>query len=265
MSDDPLLRAIAEANPVADADFADVPALGRLPHRHPVRRRVVPLAAVAALAAAAIALTPSSTPGSGQLLKRAFAVEGAGGILHWRLKTVEPDLNLTFTEDLSLHVTDGGVIDKLHELRLAGPNAGEESVITQPGGPGDAHGAVDRTRRSPDGPIITFPGVGYPDISFSSLVATALKAASGDLDVGAAEKVVYNGRDAYEIRLRDAAPATPGAPRRNPLQLSLTLWLDRETERPLAVRWGDGADLWRTVDVEAFERLPDDPALLDFR
>jgi hypothetical protein len=268
MSDDPVLRAIAEANPVSDADFARVPALGPLPHRHPVRRRVLPLAAAAVLAAAAafaaFALTPSSTPGGSQLLKRAFALERTGEILHWRLKTTEPGLNLTFTEDLWLHVTDDGIVDKLHELRLDGQYAGEESVISQPRGLGDTRGAVDRTRRSADGPITTSAGVGYPDISFSAVIATALKAADGKLDVGAATPVDYDGTKAYAIRLHDNDPLTPGTTRRNPSQLSVTVWLDRETARPLAVRWGEGDELWRTVQVQAFEQLPNDPALLDF-
>ena len=261
--DDPLLRAIAEANPVSEADFADVRPLGPLPRRRPARRRLVPLAAATALAAAAFAafaLTPSTAPGGDEVLKRAFAAERTSEILHWRLKTVEPGLGFDFTDELWLHITPRGVVDRVRELRVDSPYAGQESVISQPNGLGDPRGAVDRTRRSPDGPIRTSEGYGYGDLSFSAVIATALAAANGELDVGAATDVRYGGRDAYEIRLREATDPTPGAKGRNPSQLSVTLWLDRETSRPLAVRWGEGAELWRTVEVQAFDRVADDEA-----
>ena len=44
-ADDPLIRAIAESNPVSEADFADLPEL-RLPRRRAsTRRRLIPVAA----------------------------------------------------------------------------------------------------------------------------------------------------------------------------------------------------------------------------
>jgi hypothetical protein len=255
--DDPLLRAIADANPVTEADFAPQPPLGPLPRRRP--RQLVPAIAVTALAAlafVAFALTPSSTPGGDEVLKRAFSFQDAGStILHWRVKTVEPGLGFDFTNELWMRVSAAGVIDKVHDLRVDSPYKGIESVIDQPNGLGHPRGAVDRTRRGPDAPIRTSPGVGYADESLTTVIATALAASRGKLDVGAATKVRFGDRDAYEIRLRE-----PTGANRTPAEVSVTLWLDRETNAPLAVRWGEGKTLWRTLYVEAFEPLPDTAA-----
>ena len=266
-ADDPLIRAIAESNPVSEADFADLPALGPLPRRRGApahRRRIAGLAAAAVLAVAAFAafaLTPSSTPGSSELLKRALAAQQArtSEILYWRLQTHDAGLDLDYTEDLWLHMNANGRVDRVHELRLDGRYAGLESEIHQPNGLADPRGASDRTRQSADGPIRTAEGYGYSDTSFSAVIATALDAAKGGLDVEAATEVRHGDRDAYEIRLKDATPLTPGTTRRNPAQVSVTLWLDRETLKPLAVRWGEGDELWRTVEVQEFKRLPDNP------
>ena len=260
MTKDPLIDAIAATNPVAEADFADLPPLGPLPRRTSTRRRLIPVAAVAALAVSfVVALSPTSTPGGDELLERAFASQGAD-ILYWRLKTHEPGLGFDFTNDLWLRVNASGLVDRIHELRLDSPYAGIESVTDQPNGLGDPRGATDWTRRSPDAPIREHHGYGYPDLSFSGVIAKALDAAHGKRDVGAATEVRYRGRDAYEIRLREASPPTPPSARRNPSQLAVTLWLDRETAQPIAVRWGDGDELWREVEVQAFERLDDVPA-----
>ena len=88
---------------------------------------------------------------------------------------------------------------------------------------------MDWTRRSANGPIRRSEGYGYPDLSFSGVIAKALDASTGEL--GAATEVRYAGRDAYEIRLKEATPPTPPSTRRSPPQVSVTLWLDRETGR----------------------------------
>jgi hypothetical protein len=259
--DDPLLRAIADANPVTD--FPDVPALGPLPRRKSARRRLVPLTAATALATAAfagVALTPTSTVGGREVLQRAFALQSPTEILHWRLKTHEPGLGFDFTDDVWLRIDARGEVDRVRELRLDGEYAGLESEIHQPNGLGDPTGASDRTRRSADGPVKEHKNYGYGILSFSSVISTALAAADGKLDVGAATEVRFRGRDAYEIRLKEATPPTPPSTRRSPPQVSVTMWLDRETSRPLAVRWGEGADLWRTVEVQTFERMEDNAA-----
>jgi hypothetical protein len=252
--DDPLLRAIADANPVSEADFAPQPPLGPLPRRK--QRQVVPAIAVTALAAlafVAFALTPASTPGGDELLKRAFSFQGPRStILHWRVKTVEPGAGFDFTNELWMHITAAGVVDKVHDLRLDSAYKGLESVVEQPNGLGNPRGGVDRTRSGPDARIRTTKGMGYEEPSLASVIATALDAARGKLDVGAATKVRFDDRDAYEIRLRE-----PTGANRFPNEVSVTLWLDRGTSAPLAVRWGEGDSLWRTMYVEAFETVPD--------
>jgi hypothetical protein len=265
---DPFLEALAEANPVSEADFADLPPLGALPQRSS-RRRAMPLAAALTLAVATatgFALAPASAPGGGEVLERAFAQAGDGepAILYWRVRTDEPGLG-TFTDDVWMHIRPDGTIDTVRELRIDGEYAGMESVITQPYGVGDLRDAVTKSRNRANGPVRTDRGVGYLDVSFTDVIATAEKAARGELDVGRADEVRYEGRDAYEIRIREPSGPVAGN-RRNPSELGVTLWIDRETSEPLAVRWGDGAERWRTGRMLAFERLPDDVgnrALLD--
>jgi hypothetical protein len=152
-----------------------------------------------------------------------------------------------FTDDVWMRVRADGTIDTIRELRLDGAYAGMESVISQPHGFGDPRGAVTRSRRRPGGRITTGVGIGYPDVGLGGVIADADAAARGRLDVGTAREVEYGGSDAYEVRIR-----------------TVTLWLDRETGAPLAIRWGEGESLWRTARVLAFERLGDDPRLLAF-
>ena len=96
------------------------------------------------------------------------------------------------------------------------------------------------------------------------MIAAAERAARGKLDVGAARAVDFEGREAYEIRIQEAKAPIPGYAR-NPSQVAVTLWLDRDSGRPLAIRWGEGAERWRTAHVVAFEHLPADAGRrLDF-
>lgn len=259
---DPLLRALEDANPVSEADFRALPPLGPLPA--PRRRRAPAVALVVALALAVIggvALLPSSTPGGGEVLARALAGGSDGAVLYWRVRTERPGL-VSFTDDVWMHVRGDGAIVRVRELRLDGQYAGMESVISQPFGVGDLRGAVTRTRSSADGPIRVGEGVGLPDLSFSDMVSTAERAARGSLDVGEARAVAFDGRDAYEIVLREASGT--GA---TPPELAVRMWVERESGRPLAVRWGEGATLWRTARLLDFERFPDNArsrALLEF-
>jgi hypothetical protein len=257
---DPFLEALGEANPVSEADFADLPPLGPLPQRSARRRGVLLATALTLTVATAtgFALAPASAPGGGEVLERAFA-QAAGGepaILYWRVRTDEPGLG-TFTDDVWMHVRPDGTIDAVRELRLDGAYAGMESVITQPHGVGDLRDAQTMSRSRANGPVKMGKGVGYPDLSFTSVIATAEKAARGELDLGRAREVSYEGRDAYEIRVREPSGPVAGE-RRNPSELGVTLWIDRETSKPLAVRWGEGAERWRTGHMLAFQRLPDD-------
>ena len=56
------------------------------------------------------------------------------------------------------------------------------------------------------------------------------------------------------MRLREPRAAIDPTPS----DLAITMFVDRSTHMPIAVRWGEGADLWRTEHIVAFERLPDD-------
>lgn len=264
MIDDPFLRELERANPVPRAN-AQLPPLGPLPPR---RRRALPVAVVAVVLALAtvvgLALAPSSTPGGNEVLARAFA-GGEPAILYWRVRIDEPGLG-AWTDDVWMHVRADGSIDRVRELRLDGDYAGMDSAIEQPYGIGDLRDAVTRTRAGANRPIRTGKGIGIAEFGFAEVIATAAQAARGARAIGDPREVDFEGRPAYEFRLREAVP--PRGAMRTPNELSVTLWLERESGRPLAVRWGEGAERWRTVRMLAFEHLPDDAhgrALLDLR
>jgi hypothetical protein len=244
MSQDPLLQALKAANPASEDDFAVLPPFT------PPRSRALPAVTglvVAVAVAVLFVLVPSSTPGGSEVLARAFSQPAAGTeVLYWRIRTEAPGMQ-PFTDDVWMHVRADGTIDTVRELRLDGAYAGMESVISQPHGFGDPRDAVTRSRRRPGDRIRTGVGIGYPDVGLGGVIANANAAARGRLDVGAARKVSYRGRDAYQVRIG-----------------TVTLWIDRETAAPLAIRWGEGESLWRTARVLEFERLADDPRLLDF-
>jgi hypothetical protein len=230
--------------------------------------------ATALLVAAGVALTGTATAEAGKkktkkvsstkVLKRAFAASVVGtSIVHLRVRTNAPGIG-TFTDDVWMHAGASGFVDRVRELRVDGTYAGLESVHDQPNGLGDPTGAVGRKRDGAGDPISTHQGVSYSDITIGGVIDTALKAARGELDLSKARQVTHPGRAAYEVPIR-AAKGTPG--NRNPSQVSVTLWIDRAGNAPFAVRWGEGADLWRSADIQAFELLPDDAAhqpLLDF-
>ena len=222
--------------------------------------------ATALLVATSVALAGTATAdaapkgkrvASQKVLKRAFSASVSDtAILHLRTRTTSSGIG-TFTDDVWMHVGAAGYVDAVRELRLDGAYAGDESVFSQPNGLGDPRGAIGRTRDNATAPIRTVDGVGYGDSSIGGVIDTALDAARGELDLSKARKVTYDGRAAYEVRLRDAS-GTPG--RRSPAQVSVTLWIDRSSSAPIAVRWGEGAELWRTAELQAFEQLPDDAA-----
>jgi hypothetical protein len=249
---DPLLEALAAANPASPPEFADLPPL-RLPG--PARQRAVPLALAALLAVAGlagVALEPSAAPRASQVLERALA--DGGGVLHWRVSSGA-------TEDIWMHVGASGVVDTVRELRLDGPYAGMESVISQPHGLGNLASAITRTRARPGAPIRTGSGIGF-DTGFTDVVAAAQRAARGELDLGDARASSFAGRDAYAIRLPDVPGPYLGT---GPATFyAVTMWVDRETAQPLAVRWAHGDHVWRTIQVLAYQRLPDDPRYLEF-
>jgi hypothetical protein len=201
---------------------------------------------------------------SQKVLKRAFAAAvGDTAIVHLKVRTTVPG-DPAFTDDVWMHVGAAGFVDKVRELRADGEYAGLESVHDQPNGLSDATGAVGRKRESASDSISTHKGVSYSDVTIGGVIDTALDAARGELDLSKARSVTYQGRAAYEVPIR-AAKGTAG--NRNPTQVSVTLWIDRASSLPFAVRWGEGRDHWRSADIQAFELLADDAGnqpLLDF-
>jgi hypothetical protein len=197
---------------------------------------------------------------SQKVLKRAFAAAVSDtSIVHLRVRT-----DGRYTDDVWMHVGSAGFVDRVRELRKDGDYAGLESVHEQPNGLGDPTGAVGHKRESASDPISTHRGVSYSDITIGGVIDTALDAARGELDLSKARAVTHQGRAAYEVPIR-AATGTAGS--RNPSQVSVTLWIDRASSLPFAVRWGEGRDHWRSADIQAFELLADDAAnqpLLDF-
>ena len=220
--------------------------------------------ALGGTAAADAAPKKSKRVSSQKVLKRSLAASvNDTSILHLRTRTTSSGVG-TFTDDVWMHVGAAGFVDAVRELRVDGSYAGDESVFSQPNGLGNPRGAIGSTRDSASSPIRTMEGVGYGDSSIGGVIDTALDAARGELDLSKARSVTYDGRAAYEIRLRDAS-GTPG--RRSPAQISVTLWIDRSSNAPIAARWGEGRELWRTAELQAFEQLPDDAAhqsLLNF-
>jgi hypothetical protein len=217
----------------------------------------VALAGAGGASAAHAAKKPVAKQVAGKkVLKRAFATRAAGSeIQHWTVHTDEPGIDLEFTDELYLHVTGAGLIDKVHETRLDSPYAGNETVITQPNGLGDLTGAVTRDRSGAGGPIRTTEGMGSGDWGIASVFATSIKAANGELDLGNARRVTFEGRTAYALTIRDAEPGPA-----NPMTVSLTLFVDATSKQAIAARWGEGSSLWRTVYIQGFERLEDTPA-----
>jgi hypothetical protein len=159
-----------------------------------------------------------------------------------------------------MHVRADGTLDVMHQRRVDGRYAGIEVVTRQPHGFGSLRGAVTSDRSGPGSPIRTIKGMGAADVALAQIVALAQRAAHGEGEVGAADPVRFEGRDAWQIRVRPPSRPRAGEKRPNPSEVGVTLWIDRATDEPLAIRWGDGEDLWRISRVQAFHRYPDDAA-----
>jgi RNA polymerase sigma factor (sigma-70 family) len=207
---------------------------------------VVPL-----LVLAAIALSPSN---HNTLLERAFGDDGSE-ILYWRIRTVQPGL-APFTDEVWMHVTPSGAIDKVRRLRVDGPSTGNEAIFDEPYGIDDpGHGDVSVTERSAGGRMRTLRGYGHVDNGISLVVSTIAKAARGQLELPVAED--------GSVQVRRQTADDP-----NPSQVRVTMWLDPKTAKPIRIQWGSPANTWsQNAQVERFQRLPDDAehrALLDF-
>src|SRR6201999_2217682 len=86
-------------------------------------------ALVPLLALAAIALSPSKQD---TLLERAFGDDGSE-ILYWRIHTTMPGIAPS-TEDVWMHISPSGAIDKVRELVVDGPSKGSERLFDEPHG-----------------------------------------------------------------------------------------------------------------------------------
>jgi predicted DNA-binding protein (UPF0251 family) len=201
-------------------------------------------ALVPLLVLAAIAFSPSKQD---TLLERAFGENGSE-ILHWRIHTTTPGL-APFTDEVWMHVTPSGAIDKVRELRVAGPSKGSERVFDEPYGIDDPwHGDISYKERSADGRIRTLHGLAYSDNDISAIVSIVEKAARGHLDL----PVAADG----SVRVRPQTATDPW-----PSQVAVTLWLDPKTAKPTRIQWGNSTNRWsRNARVERFQRLPDDAA-----
>jgi hypothetical protein len=82
---------------------------------------------------------------------------------------------------------------------------GIESAIEQPYGIRDLRDAVGRRVRA-DRLIRTDKGIGIGEFGFAEVIATAAQAARGTRAIGDPREVDFEGRPAYEFRLRDAVP-----------------------------------------------------------
>jgi hypothetical protein len=131
-----------------------------------------------------------------------------------------------------MHVSPGGTIDKVRELRLDGPSKGNERVFCEPYGIDDSwHGDISLKERIPSGRIRTLHGIAYDDNDISVIVSTVKKAARGHLDLPV-------GADG-SVRVRRQSATNPW-----PSQVAVTMWLDPKTAKPTRIQWGNAANIW---------------------
>ena len=207
-------------------------------------------ALVPVLIVLAIAFSPSDDR---SLVERAFGADGSE-ILYWRIHNVAPGM-APYTQELWMHVTTDGRIDRIRSLEVDGTNKGDEIVWEEPSGikhpwPGD----ITLTERTPGWRTRTLHGIAFPDNGISTVVSIVEKAARGQLKLPV-------GKDG-SVRVRRQTVTNP-----NPSQVAITMWLDPKTAKPLRIQWGPGKGGTREGRVERFQRLPDDAkhrALLNF-
>jgi RNA polymerase sigma factor (sigma-70 family) len=199
-------------------------------------------ALVPLLVLAAIALSPSKHD---TLLERAFGEDGSE-ILYWRIHSVQPGL-APFTDEVWMHISPRGAIDKVRELRVDGPSKGSERVFDEPNGIDNLRrGGSSVKERSPSGRVRTLQGYGYGDNDISLVVSILEKAARGQLELPVG--------DDGSVRVRRQTATNP-----SPSQVAVTLWLDPKTAKPTRIQWGNRTNVWsKNVRVERFQRLPDD-------
>ena len=246
MIDDPFLRALEQANPVPHARDVELPPLGPLPRR---RRRTAARRARRDRAGARdrdrASRWPRPRPRAATRCSRAPSRGDGSRILYWRVRTDAPGLG-AWTDDVWMHVRGDGTIDRVHELRLDGDYAGMESVIEQPYGLGDLRDAVTRTRAGADRPIRIGEGIG--------MRRARLHRGHRDRRAGRARRARRRRRRARSTsraarRTRSASarprprPGTPAQPHRSSRSRCGS---SATSGRPLAVRWGEGAERWRT-------------------
>jgi RNA polymerase sigma factor (sigma-70 family) len=207
---------------------------------------------VPVLVVLAIALSPSDDQ---SLVERAFGADGSE-ILHWRTRTVTPGFAPS-TEEIWMHITPGGAIDKVRTLQVEGANKGDEIVYDEPKGIDDPwSGDITLKERTPGWGTRTMHGYAFPDNGISTVVSILEKAARGHLELPV-------GKDGSVLVRRQTATDP------NPSQVAITMWLDPKTAKPIRIHWGPTKRFGGAVDVhvDRFQHLPDDAkhrTLLEF-
>jgi hypothetical protein len=256
---DPVIERLRAHNPAVPGDFPDIPVLGPLPAPSRTRpgTRVAAATAVGLTAAVAVvgatAFAPSSAPGGRQVIAQAFAgADNGDSILRWTTRTEQPHMP-THTDEAWLLSDATGKVTKLRELRLDGEYKGLDSAFDLPAGVGATAGASDETYRPDEGSVRR--SVGYRPGLYVDLLDSLHKILSGATSAPNVHETTYEGQAAYEVLVRPAVAPRNGTSR-DPGEVSITLWVGRDSKEPLAVRYGEGSDLWLTQHFLSYEREP---------
>jgi hypothetical protein len=96
---------------------------------------------------------------------------------------------------------------------------------------------------------------GYGAGLYADLLESLHKILSGDTSAPNVHETTFEGHAAYEVLVRPAVAPRNGKSR-DPGEVSITLWVGRDSNEPLAVRYGEGSDLWLTQHFLSYEREP---------
>jgi hypothetical protein len=250
---DTLIDRVRAANPARTEEFAGLDHFDGLdlePRAKRPRRRLLalPVAGLAAIAAAAFLLLPASAPQAREVMLRAvnaMAVDD-GGILYAQMR-----VSRASGEDYGTR-----------RVWVRGPDA----RFQQLSGTGDAPAGTEEITH--DGVIVRYDAAGKKVMTMKGGMvageifrsAALLEAAQGGSPVKL-EETTLAGRNAYALSWEE-----PSGPPHHP-KIEMTLWVDRETYVPLQFTdhsygldvEGKQFDETLTETVSDFQRLPDTP------